>query len=99
MATNLTTALDDLDSIPYFLWDEPMTVSELIAKLRNASRPEKNRLIAKVLREARDTDVWRFVTLSEILANWDQICSMLGRRRAFWEYLINGWKEDGLIEE
>lgn len=98
MASELTTALDDLDGIPYFLWDEPMTVSELLTRLKNASRPERTRLMAKVLREARDVDVWRFVTLSEVLANWDQICSMLGRRRAFWEYLINGWKEDGLIE-
>jgi hypothetical protein len=62
----LTTDLDDPQGSAYFLWDEPMTLAELRACLRG-SRPERLRLLARILREARDTDVWRFTTLTEIL--------------------------------
>ena len=57
----LSTRFEDPAAIPYFLWDEPMGVAELRERLRTASHPERVRLIGKILREARDTDVWEFV--------------------------------------
>src|SRR5204862_1563664 len=38
----LSSDLDDPSAVPYFLWDEPMTVAELRARLRTAS-PRKGR--------------------------------------------------------
>jgi len=99
MSADLSTSLTDPDSIPYFLWDCPMTVSQLHEELNSAAHPERIRLIAKILRQARDTDVWHFVELSEVLAEWDEISRHLGRRRALWEYLIAGWRKDGLLDE
>jgi len=58
----LSSDLDDPSAVPYFLWDEPMTVAELRARLRTASPPKRTRLLAKILSEARDTDVWRFTS-------------------------------------
>ena len=66
MGVSLSTNLEDPSAIPYFLWDEPMMVSELKERLRTASPSEQIRLLAKVLREARDSDVWKFTTLDEI---------------------------------
>ena len=43
----LSTNLDLPSSIPYFLWDEPMTVAELKRKLNSASVEERNRLLGK----------------------------------------------------
>ncbi len=97
MSTPLSTQLDDPNAIPYFLWDDPMTVAELRNRLRNASPPERFRLLGKMLREARDTDVWRFTTPSEVAAAWNQIAAHLGRRRAFWEYLLTAWRKQGLL--
>jgi hypothetical protein len=57
----LTTDLDRGDARPYFLWDEDVTVDELRARLRGADGDERLRLLGKMLREARDIDVWRFV--------------------------------------
>jgi hypothetical protein len=95
----LSTDLNDPRAIPYFLWDDPMTVAELKERLATASPPEKTRLLAKVLREARDTEVWKFTSLPEVLAQWPQLVPQLGRRRGFWEFLIGSWRQQGLLHE
>jgi hypothetical protein len=90
-------ALGDPDAIPYFLWDEPMTVATLHERLNASSRAERIRLLAVILREARDTDVWRFTTVDEVVALWPSLVPHLGRRRGFWEFLLGKWKELGLL--
>ena len=99
MGALLSTDLDDPDAIPYFMWDEPITVAELRAKLLNASAPEARRLLAKILREARDTDAWRFTSPGEVLRRWSELAPRLGRRRAFWKFLLEQWREAGLLED
>ncbi len=94
----LSTRLTDPDAIPYFLWDDPMTVSELEERLRTASEPEQLRLRALILREARDPDVWRFVSPEEIVRLWPQLAGRLGVRRGFWEFLLARWKRLGHID-
>ena len=96
--TELTSDMSLPNGVPYFMWDEPMTVTEIKKRLKNASPSERLRLSAKILREARDTDVWEFFSPSEIAENWHDIAPKLGRRRKFWEYLLSGWKEEGLID-
>ena len=99
MPAPLSTELDRDDAVPYFLWDQPMTVVELRRKLTTLSTPERLRLLATILREARDTDVWRFTTPEAVLAEWADLSRHLGRRRAFWEFLLSPWRADGLIRE
>jgi len=66
-------------------------VAELRSRL--ASGPtERLRLLGKVLREARDTDVWRFTTPGEVTTLWPQLQRHLGRRRAFWQFLLERWR-------
>jgi hypothetical protein len=98
MAGPLSTELDAEDAVPYFLWDDPMTVRELRARLEAASEPEFERLLGRILREARDTDVWRFTTPAEVSRRLDRLRPHLGRRRAFWEWLIETWRAEGLLE-
>ncbi|MEW6128165.1 MAG: hypothetical protein AB1757_14080 [Acidobacteriota bacterium] len=93
----LSTELDDPQAIPYFLWDEPMTVAEFKRRLQLASHSEQIRLLAKVLREARDTDVWKFTTPQEVLQKWNELSRHLGRRRNFWEFLFDCWQKEGLL--
>lgn len=82
---------------PYFLWDVPVTEAELRERLRDPDPRIRAQWQGCVLREARYGDVWRYVSLAEILDNWEQIRRHLGRRRAFWEFLLRGWRQDGLI--
>lgn len=93
----LSTELRSPASTPYFLWDEPMTVAELKSKLASASEEERMRLLGKVLREARDPDVWFFTTPQELVSHWNEIERHLGRRRRFWMFLMGQWRELGLI--
>lgn len=97
MGNLLSTELHSPATTPYFLWDEPMTVAELKEKLASASDEERMRLLGKVLREARDTDVWFFTTPQEVVLHWNRTERYLGRRRAFWKFLLAQWRELGLI--
>ncbi len=95
----LSADLSDPDSRPYFFWDEDVSVAELRATLASGGNEhERLRLLGKLLREARDMDVWRFVTPSEVAAALPFLGRRLGRRRQFWEFLINGWRSDGLLQ-
>ncbi|PIE19505.1 MAG: hypothetical protein CSA65_02420 [Proteobacteria bacterium] len=93
----LTTDLDSQERRPYFLWDEDLSVAELRQRLTSGPATERRRLLAKLLREAKDTDVWRFTSPQQVADELDRLGPMLGRRRAFWFYLIEGWRRDGLI--
>lgn len=75
----------------YFCWDEPMTVAEFREELNGAVGAERCRLLGRLLREAKDTDVWAFTTLEEVVVLWPGLLRHLGRRRAFWTYLLSGW--------
>ena len=93
----LSLDLDDPEAIPYFLWDDPMTVAELRRHLAEDSEPERLRLLGRVLREARDDEVWRFTTLAEVVRLFPKLRPHLGRRLPFWEYLLGLWRELGVI--
>ncbi len=97
LATKLESDLGDENAIPYFLWDDPMTVGELRRYLATASPPERDRMLGKILREARDPDVWRFTTPREITARFDTLSRHLGRRRGFWKFLLESWEREGLL--
>jgi hypothetical protein len=93
----LTVDLTKLDRRPYFLWDEDMSIAELQAILRGPSGELRDRALGKMLREARDTDVWSLVAPADVAEALPRIERRLGRRAAFWRFLINGWKTDGLL--
>jgi len=97
VSVSLSTDLNDPAGVPYFLWDEPMTVAEFRRRLKEASPAEQTRLLAKVLREARDTDVWQFTSPEEVWRRWPALSRHLGRRREFWEFLLARWRQGGLI--
>lgn len=75
-----------------------MTVAELKRRLAGGSA-ERTRLLGKVLREARDTDVWKFTTPEEVFRDWPDLLPHLGRRREFWKFLIEFWVKEGLVGE
>ncbi len=76
-----------------------MTVAELKQRLAESSPPEQTRLLGKILREARDTDVWKFITPQAVWRDWEELSKHLGRRREFWEFLCSSWREEGLLDE
>lgn len=82
---------------PYFIWDISVSVAELRDQLQHPDRRVRALWTARVMREARYPDVWRFVTLDEVMDLLPLIRRHLGRSRPFWDFLIEGWKRDGLL--
>ncbi|OGL01979.1 MAG: hypothetical protein A3D33_08640 [Candidatus Rokubacteria bacterium RIFCSPHIGHO2_02_FULL_73_26] len=93
----LGTNLGDPETRPWFLWDEDLSVRELKEILSVESHPRWVELAAKVMREARDDQVWLFLPLSRAVARYQDIAPRLGRRKAFWDYLLRAWRRRGLI--
>lgn len=90
-------AFVDRNERPYFLWDVPISEADLRARLRHTDADTRAQWSARVMREARYEDVFQYLTLEDILRDWKDIQRHLGRMRGFWEYLLNGWRKDGLI--
>lgn len=84
-------------SRPWFLWDVDVTEDEFKARLQHEDPGIRAQWQGALLREAPYREVWRYVSLREVLANWALIQRHLGRKRAMWEWLIDGWRRDGLL--
>jgi hypothetical protein len=41
--------------------------------------------------------VWAFTTPELVSRNWEKLSPHLGRRRAFWEWLLQQWREEELL--
>ncbi len=85
------------DRRPYFLWDDDVSIDELREILAGPPSFRRDQLFGKMLREARDLDVWTFVTPAEVARSLDRLQRRIGRRFEFWRYLIDGWRSDGLL--
>jgi hypothetical protein len=93
----LTTDMSRRDLRPYFLWDEDVSIDELHRVLEGPDSPRRDQLLGKMLREARDIDVWHFVRPAEVARALDRLRRRLGRRYAFWTFLIEGWRSHGIL--
>ena len=91
------TDLTDGTAVPYFLWDEPLSLDDLRRRLAGNDEEERVRLTAKVMREARFDEVVRLVPVAEIVADYPRLRRNLGRRLAFWDFLIAEWRSLGLV--
>jgi len=85
------------DLRPYFLWDEDVSIGELQRILAGPDGFRRDELLGKMLREARDIDVWHFVRPTVVADALERLRRPLGRRYAFWKFLIEGWRRHGLL--
>ncbi|MGD2091932.1 MAG: hypothetical protein PVH61_37515 [Candidatus Aminicenantes bacterium] len=83
--------------IPYFCWDRELTEQQIKDQLKRKEGPERDNLIAWILREAAFKDVWRFLTPKEVANCLPRIQYSLGRWKDFWNYITKTWHELGKI--
>ncbi|MDA2930918.1 hypothetical protein MYX84_13405 [Acidobacteria bacterium AH-259-O06] len=95
----LTLDLEEKHKRPYFLWDELLTVDELERFLRGENTEKRLLYIARILREARFEDVWKLISVEDVVRNWNQLQPWLGHKQAFWEFLLRKWRRHGLLPE
>jgi hypothetical protein len=93
----MSTDVEDPTARPYFVWDEDITYADLRLRLQSTDPDERALWIGRLMREARYQDVWKLVRLADVLPLMPRIDRHLGRMRAFWRWLIEGWRRDGLI--
>jgi hypothetical protein len=88
------------DIVPYFMWDYKLTVGEIKEKLAHGSEAERLWLMAKIMRDARYCDVWKFITLQDFLKYRERLMrGRLGREKGFWEFMYSKWMEYGIVKE
>ncbi len=83
--------LVDAAGRPYFLWDSDMTLADFEQRLRTEPREGRAYLVGKLMRQARPDDVFSFVTVDEIVELWPALFRYLGRKREFWQWLLEFW--------
>jgi hypothetical protein len=93
----LATDLSQGSAVPYFMWDEPLTLDELRLRLAGNDPEERTRLRSKVMREARFDEAVDLVPVAQMVADYQNIRRNLGRRRPFWDFLMSEWRTLGLI--
>ena len=89
--------MNSMPGRPYFLWDVDVTDAELRDRLNDSDPYIRAQWQGCILREARYGDVWKYVTLDTVVRDWAYIQRHLGRRRKFWQFLLQGWRDDGLL--
>lgn len=82
---------------PDFLWDRQISSSRFAAVVGDPTDPKHLEWLALLLREARPDQVWQWTTPEHVAEVLPQIAWRLGRQRAFWEWLVAGWRRLGLI--
>ena len=91
--------LVDAQGQPYFVWDQPMTLSEFVRGLESHDKAIRAGFVARLMRDARPDDVFQFLDRAQIVAVWPDVAPQLGRQRAFWTWLLGdrwGWIDDRL---
>ena len=76
---------------PYFLWDCDLTIAEFEEGLRDPDPDVRAYLVAKLMRQAKPDDVFRFVELTTVRALWPRLVRYLGSSRPFWSWLLETW--------
>lgn len=84
-------ALTDPQGRPYFLWDMEMSLSDFREALEDPDPDVRAYFLGKLMRQAKPDDVFQFVTLAEVRADWDRVRPYLGQSRAMWTFLLDLW--------
>ena len=91
--------LSQEDDVPYFMWDYRYSLREIRSILRGDDARRRLWLMAKIMRDARYADVWKFLTLDEFLEYRNELLPRLGRQSAFWEFMYSRWVKQGIVAD
>lgn len=76
--------------IPYFLWDYDLTEEEVKKILKNGDEFSRLWLIGRILESAKYEDVWKYLTLEEILKIFPKLKLKKPIKRA-WLNAFKAW--------
>jgi len=89
--------LEDAQNRPYFLWDVELTTDQFRCNLADADPAVRAYWLGKLMRQAKPDDVFTFVTLRQIAADWPSLTRYLGQSEPFWSWLLDRWEVQGRV--
>jgi hypothetical protein len=88
------------DVVPYFMWDYRYTVGQIKKILAEGGEDQRLWLIAKIMRDARYCDVWKFISLQDFLKYRERLMNgRLGRDKRFWQFMYSQWLKHGIVKD
>lgn len=75
---------------PYFLWDYNLNDEQVLAILHGDNETERQWLIGRILTHARFDDVWKYLTIEDIVKNFSKLRLPTQTKNA-WSNALNVW--------
>ncbi len=75
---------------PYFLWDYDLSEDQVRSILHGKNETEKIWLMGRILTHARYDDVWKYVTVEDIVTNFSKL-RMDTQLKNTWEQALSVW--------
>ena len=75
---------------PYFLWDYELTEEQVRKILRGNNKVERQWLIARILTNAHFNDVWKYLTLKEVVDEFPHL-HMRSQIKDAWQRALTVW--------
>lgn len=82
--------------IPYVMWDKRLSEAHLREELAHGTPARRIELLARIMRDARGADVWRYRRREDIVAHRDELFARLGWRKPLWVFLYTAWIAHGV---
>mgnify|MGYP001588758668 CR=1 FL=1 len=94
MAETLDSTVSEKKARPYFIWDADLTEADVRAILaEQRGELEQVQMIAHIMQNARFEDVWRYVTVADIVKHWPLVYKMLWPQESkeLWGWALRVW--------
>lgn len=75
---------------PYFLWDYNLTDGQIRGIIHGPNETEKLWIIGRILSHARFEDVWKYLTIDDIVSTFSKLKLPPNSRQA-WERALTVW--------
>jgi hypothetical protein len=75
---------------PYFLWDYDLSEDDVRAILHTGGELDKQWLIARILTSARFEDVWKYLTVKDLVFYFAKL-RMRPQVKLAWKRALNVW--------
>jgi hypothetical protein len=75
---------------PYFLWDYDLTEDQIRKILHGKNIVDRQWMMARILSSAHFNDVWKYLTLKEVAAEFPYL-RMRSQVKEAWQRALNIW--------
>ena len=75
---------------PYFLWDYDLSESAVKKIIKNGNDYSRNQLVARILESAKYEDVWKYITLEELIKIFPQL-RLKNEIKQVWQHAFKAW--------